>query len=71
MKDDLPTDWSEDKIKRVIDHYESQSEDEAIAEDKAAFTVEKTLMQIPIELVADVRAHCKTAGKALRLLLAA
>ncbi len=56
MKNRLPTGWSEDKIKGVTDHYEFQSEDEAIAEDEAAFAVEETLMQVPIELVADVRA---------------
>lgn len=52
----LPTGWNEDKIKRVVDHYETQSEDEAVAEDEAALAVEETLMQVPVEIVADVRA---------------
>lgn len=56
MKNKLPAGWSEDKIKTIINHYESQSEDEAIAEDEAALAVEETLMQVPVELVADVRA---------------
>ena len=56
MKNKLPAGWSEDKIKRVIDHYETQSEDEAVAEDEAALAVEETLIQVPLELVADVRA---------------
>ena len=56
MKNKLPDGWIEDKIKGVIDHYESQTEDEAVAEDETALVVEDTLMQIPIELVADVRA---------------
>ena len=56
MKNKLPAGWTEDKIKGIIDHYESQTEDEAIAEDEAALVVEETLMQVPTKLVADVRA---------------
>ena len=56
MKNELPAGWSEDKVKRVIDHYETQSEDEAVTEDEAAFAVEETLVQVPVELVANVRA---------------
>ena len=52
----FPKGWTEDKIKAVVDHYESQSEDEAIAEDEAALAVEDTLIQVPVELVAEVRA---------------
>ena len=48
--------WDEDKVKRVLEHYETQSEAEAVAEDEAAFSDAETLMQIPRELVADVRA---------------
>ena len=56
MKNKLPGGWNEDKIGRILEHYETQSEDEAVAEDEAALAVEETLMQIPVELVADVRA---------------
>ena len=56
MQGKLPTGWTEDKVKRVIDHYEAQSEDEAVAEDEAALANSETLMQVPLELVADVRA---------------
>ena len=52
----LPEGWTQDKIKGVIEHYESQSEEEAIAEDETVLAVEETLMQVPLELVADVRA---------------
>ena len=52
----LPAGWDRDKIKRVIDHYETQSEDDAVVEDEAALSVEETLMQVPVELLADVRA---------------
>jgi len=52
----LPAGWDEDRIERVIHHYESQSEEEAVAEDEAAFAVEETLVQVPVELVPAVRA---------------
>lgn len=56
MKNKFPADWSEDKVQRVVHHYETQSEDEAVLEDETALAVEETLMQVPVELVADVRA---------------
>lgn len=34
---DFPPGWDEDRIKRVIAHYERQTNEEAIAEDEAAF----------------------------------
>lgn len=43
-------------MKRLVDHYETQTDDEATSEDEAAFLVEEALMQVPLELVADVRA---------------
>ena len=56
MKQKLPKGWTEDRIKRVIDYYETQTDDEAIAEDEATFAVEEALMQVPLDLVASVRA---------------
>lgn len=52
----LPKDWDESRIKQVLDHYESQTEDEAIAEDEAAFkNITHTTMEIPVKLVPAVR----------------
>ena len=56
MKNKFPTGWSEGKVQQIVDHYEAQSEDEAALEDETALAVEETLMQVPVELVADVRA---------------
>ena len=56
MKQKLPTGWTEERIEDVIDHYESQTDDEAIAEDEAALEFEEALVQVPLDLVADVRA---------------
>lgn len=33
----FPPGWDEAKVRRVLDHYERQSEDEAVTEDEAAF----------------------------------
>ena len=55
MKNKFPAGWDETKVKKVINHYEEQSENEAVIEDEAAFVVEKTLMEVPIELVPTIR----------------
>ena len=31
----FPKGWDEERVKRVLDHYENQTEDEAVAEDEA------------------------------------
>ena len=52
----FPAGWDEAKVRRVLDHYEQQSEDEAVAEDEAAFeNPSQTFMEIPVELVPLVR----------------
>ena len=51
-----PKGWDEARVKRVIEHYESQSETEAVAEDEAALALEdQTLMEVPNDLVPTVR----------------
>jgi hypothetical protein len=52
----FPKDWDERKIKALIAHYESQSEDEAAAEDEAAYnSTRTTMMAVPVELVPQVQ----------------
>ena len=44
------------KVRKVLAHYEEQSEEEALAEDEAAYEDKnQTFMEIPIELVPKVR----------------
>ncbi len=51
-----PQGWDEDRVRRVMDHYEQQSEEEAVAEDEAAFEDEAlATVEIPKELVPAVR----------------
>ncbi len=51
-----PPGWDEARVRRVLAYYEEQSEEEAVAEDEAAFeSPEQTVMEIPTELVPMVR----------------
>jgi hypothetical protein len=50
-----PSGWNERKVGRVLRHYESQTEDEAIAEDEAAFELkDQTVMVVPKKLVPEI-----------------
>ncbi len=53
---EYPPGWDAARVHRVLDHYEAQSDDEAVAEDEAAYeTTTHTAMEIPVELVPAVR----------------
>jgi hypothetical protein len=55
-KTQFPPGWDEDRVRRVLAHYDAQGEDEAVAEDEAAFeSAGQTTMEIPSELVPSVR----------------
>ena len=52
----FPTGWSEERVRRVLEHYESQTEFGAIAEDEAAYEdSSQTFMEVPKNLVPEVR----------------
>ena len=52
----FPKGWDEERVKRVLDHYETQTEDEAVAEDEAAWEdASQTFVEVPNELVPAVR----------------
>ncbi len=52
----FPEGWDEERVRSVLAHYEQQAEEEALAEDEAAFTDEKkTVMVVPRHLVSAVR----------------
>lgn len=52
----FPAGWDEDRVKQVLAHYEEQSEAEAVAEDEAAYeTRDQTVMEVPTDLVPEVR----------------
>jgi hypothetical protein len=52
----FPPGWDEERVRKVLTHYEEQTEDETVAEDEAAFEdQDQTTMEIPNELVPAVR----------------
>jgi len=65
-KNRFPPGWDEKRVKSVIAHYESQPEDGAVAEGKAAMG--GTVMAVPAELIPEVREliakHKKRAWRA-------
>lgn len=52
----FPPGWDEARVNRVLDHYETQRDEEAVAEDEAAFDLTThTAMDVPVDLVPTVR----------------
>lgn len=52
----FPPGWDEARVQRVLAHYEAQTDEEAVAEDEAAFeAITHTAMEIPVDLVPAVR----------------
>ena len=55
-KNKFPKGWDETKVRKVIAHYEDQSEEDAAAEDDKIFNdSQSTYMRIPVRLVPAVR----------------
>jgi len=53
---EFPPGWDAERVERVLAHYESQSEEEAVAEDEAAFEAKgQTVIEVPSELVPKIR----------------
>ena len=53
---EFPPGWDEERVRRVLAHYENQTEDEAVAEDEAAYEAEgQTVMIVPSDLVPAIR----------------
>lgn len=52
----FPAGWDEERVRQVLEYYESQTEAEAVAEDEASFENQtQTVMEVPIELVPVIR----------------
>ena len=68
MKEDrFPPGWDEERVRKVLFQYEKQSEEEAVAEDEAAFEEPgDTAVEVPYELMPKIRqllAQYKAAKK--------
>ncbi len=56
MSKKFPPGWNKHRIQKVIKHYDSQSEVDALSEDEAAYEHNgQTIMEVPSELVPKVR----------------
>jgi len=51
----FPPGWDEGKVRRVIERYDGQSEDDAVVEDEAGVEPSETVMNVPHDLVPKVR----------------
>ena len=52
----FPAGWDEQRVRRVLAHYESQTDEESVAEDEAAYEDStQAMMEVPRELVPAVR----------------
>lgn len=52
----FPKGWDEDRVRRLLEHYGSQTEEEAVAEDEAVLVdSSQTLVAIPNALVPSVQ----------------
>jgi hypothetical protein len=50
-----PAGWNEERVRKLLLHYEAQTEDEAVAEDEAAFRRrDQTVMVVPKQLVPTI-----------------
>jgi len=56
-KNRFPPGWDAERVRQVLDHYEAQTDAEAVAEDEAAFEENKdvTMIEVPRSLVPAVR----------------
>lgn len=52
----FPPGWDENRVREVLAHYESQTDEQALAEDEAAFEDSShTFVEIPNALLPEVR----------------
>jgi hypothetical protein len=52
----FPTGWDEERVRRVLSHYEKQTDEQAAAEDEAAFKGKRrTVIEVPVELMPVIR----------------
>ena len=52
----FPTGWDEERVRRILSHYEDQTDEEAATEDEAAFKRKgRTVIEVPFELMPVIR----------------
>ena len=52
----FPAGWDAERVRRVLDHYEHQTDEEAVAEDEAAYEdSDQSMVEVPNDLLPAVR----------------
>ena len=52
----FPAGWDEERVNKVLAHYENQTEEQAMAEDEAAWKARsKTFIEVPTKLLPTIR----------------
>lgn len=52
----FPPGWDEERVSRVLTHYETQTEEEAVIEDERTFKKSsQTVIEVPVELMPVIR----------------
>ena len=52
----FPKGWDDERVKRVLTHYESQTEEQAVAEDEKAWADRKTtFIEVPNDQLPAIR----------------
>lgn len=55
-KNKFPPGWDQEGVRKVLAHYEQQTEEEAVAEDEAAFEDStQTVIEVPKQLLPAIR----------------
>lgn len=55
VKQKYPPGWDEERVRRVAEHYDNQTDEEAVAEIEAALADEnQTMMSVPTNLVPEI-----------------
>ncbi len=68
-KNKFPPGWDKEKIKNIVSHYETQTEDEAVKEDEAIFeNYPESVIEVPKELIPIVREFIARRENSLRII---
>jgi hypothetical protein len=52
----FPAGWDEERVRRVLAHYETQTDEQAVAEDEAAYEdSDQAMIEVPNDLLPAVR----------------
>ncbi len=52
----FPPGWDEERVQKVLEHYDQQSEEEGVAEDESSFeNPTHTVIEVPNDLVPAIR----------------